>query len=207
MAGLTKRKRNLRKKLTDHKIIRTLILSDIFILSGFGLISPVLAVFFTEQIRGGSLGVAGLASTIFLLVKSCLVLPIARFLDQTKGEKDDFYAMILGSTLTSLVPFSYLIIREPIQLYAVQMFYGLGEALSYPSWLAIFTRHVCNKKTGFTWGLYYTLTDVGGAITAGIGGMLADYLGFRPLFVLVGTLSLVGSSVLLLFYKEIRKSR
>jgi DHA1 family quinolone resistance protein-like MFS transporter len=207
MAGLTKRKRNLRKKLADHKIIRTLILSDIFVLSGFGLISPILAVFFTEQVRGGGLGVAGLASTIFLLVKSGLILPIARFLDQTRGERDDFYAMLCGSVLISLVPFSYLVIKEPIQLYAVQMLYGLGAALSSPSWLAIFTRHIGKKKTGFTWGLYYTLTDVGGAITAGVGGMLADYVGFRPLFLLVGIMSAIGSATLLLFYKEVRKSR
>lgn len=202
-----KSRKSLKKKLVDHKIVRTLILSDIFIISGFGLISPILAVFFTDQIRGGGVGVAGFASTIFLLVKSASILPIARFLDYTKGEKDDFYAMVCGSVLTSFVPFLYLVIKTPIEVYAAQMIYGLGEALSYPSWLAIFTRHIGKKKTGFTWGLYYMLTDVFGAVTAGIGGVLASYLGFKPLFVLVGVMSLVGSSVLLFFYSEIRKSK
>lgn len=202
-----KKKKTLKKKFIDHKIIRTLILSDIFIISGFGLVSPILAVFFTEQIRGGDLKVAGLASTVYLITKSLLILPIGRYIDRKKGEKDDFYAMFLGSTLTSFVPFSYLLIKSPIQVYLVQMLYGLGEALSYPSWLAIFTRHVGNRKTGFTWGLYYTLTDVFGAVTAGIGGTIAAYLGFQPLFMLVGTMSLVGSSVLLFFYSEIRKSK
>ena len=202
-----KSKKSLKKKLVDNKIIRTLILSDVFILSGFGLISPILAVFFTDQIQGGSVGVAGFASTIFLLVKSALILPIARFLDCTKGEKDDFYVMICGSVLTSIVPFSYLVIKTPLAVYAVQMLYGLGEALSYPSWLAIFTRHIGRRKTSFTWGLYYMLTNAFGAMTAGIGGVLANYLGFKPLFVLVGVMSLVGSSVLLFFYSGIRKSK
>ncbi len=199
------KKKSLKKKLVDHKVINNLILSDIFILSGFGLISPVLAVFFTEQIHGGSLGVAGLASTVYLITKSLLILPIGRYIDRKKGEKDDFYAMFLGSTLTSFVPFSYLFINNPTQVYLVQTLYGLGEALSYPSWLAIFTRHVGKKKTGFTWGLYYTMTDVFGAVTAGVGGAIANRLGFKPLFIVVGMMSLVGSSVLLLFYKEIRK--
>ena len=200
------KKRSLKKKLVDNKIIRTLILSDIFIISGFGLVSPILAVFFTEQIQGGDVKVAGLASTVYLITKSLLILPVGRFIDRKKGEKDDFYAMVLGSTLTSFVPFSYLFISSPAQVYLVQMLYGLGEALSYPSWLAIFTRHVGSKKTGFTWGLYYTMTDVFGAITAGVGGAIASHLGFRPLFMVVGTMSLVGSSVLLLFYKELRKN-
>lgn len=193
------------KRLIDHKIIRALILSDIFILSGFGLISPILAVFLTEQIRGGNVSVVGFASMVYLITKSGLVLPIAHYLDRIKGEKDDFYAMVLGSILTSLVPFSYLLIKTPVQVYIAQALYGLGAALSYPSWLAIFTRHVSGKKTGFTWGLYYTLTDVAGAVSAGLGGMLASRLGFRPLFVLVGIMSLVGSSILLLFYREARK--
>lgn len=199
-------KKSLKKKLIDNKVIKTLILSDIFILSGFGLISPILSVFFTDQIRGGGLGVAGLASTVYLVTKSALTLPIARYLDRKKGEEDDFAAMFWGSVLTSLVPFSYLVITTPIQVYAVQMIYGVGQALSYPSWLAIFTRHITKHKTGVSWGLYFTLTDVCGALTAGIGGALAAHFGFAPLFVLVGMVSLVGSSVLLLFYKELRKS-
>ena len=199
------KKKSLKKKLIDNKIIRTLILSDIFIISGFGLVSPILAVFFTEQIQGGDVKVAGLASMIYLITKSVLILPIARFLDRKKGEKDDFYAMILGSILTSYVPFSYLLVKTPLQVYASQALYGLGEALSYPSWLAIFTRHVDKKKTGFEWGLYYTLTDLFGAVTAGAGGAIASHLGFKPLFMMVGTMSLVGSSVLLFFYRELRK--
>ncbi len=201
-----KSKKSLKKKLTDNKIIRTLILSDILILSGFGLVSPILAVFFTEQIQGGDVKVACLPSMIYLAVKSVLILPIARVLDRKKGEKDDFYAMILGSTLTSYVPFSYLLIHTPNQVYAAQVLYGLGEALSYPSWVAIFTRHVDKKKTSFEWGLYYTLTGLCGAVTAGAGGAIADHFGFKPLFMLVGVMSLVGSSILLFFYRELRKS-
>jgi len=53
-----------------NPVIQALIFSDLLILSGFGLISPILAVFITNQIRGGSLEVAGLATTIYLVSKS-----------------------------------------------------------------------------------------------------------------------------------------
>lgn len=180
-----------------NPIIKTLIFSDLLILSGFGLISPIFAVFITNQIKGGSLEVAGLAATIYLVTKSLGQIPVGDYVDKIKGERDDFRFMLVGSIGFSLVPFLYLFLTTPAQLYLVQLFYGLATALTFPSWMAIFTRHIDSQKEGLEWGTYYTLTDLGGALSATVGGILAQNFGFRPLFVLVGILSLIGSLFLL----------
>lgn len=176
-----------------NKIIQFLTYSDILMLSGWGLINPILAVFFTEQIIGGSVAVAGLASTVYFLTKCVFQIPIARFIDLQKGEWDDFWIMIVGSALITLCPFMLIFAIYPWHIYAIQAINGIGGALSYPSWMAIFTRHIDKKEEGLEWSLYYTATDIGSALTAALGGFMALTFGYQNLFAIVGTLSLIGT--------------
>lgn len=174
-------------------VIKTLIFSDLLVFSGFGLISPLFAVFITEQIQGGSLEVVGLASTIYLVSKSLGQIPVAEYIDRIKGERDDYRLLIIGSIGYSLIPFLYLLVKTPAQLYLIQLAYGLMVALTFPSWMAIFSRHLDPHKEGLEWGIYYTITDLAGALAAATGGILAQSFGFKPLFVIVGLLSIAGS--------------
>lgn len=188
-----------------NKVIRVLTFSDILILSGFGLLSPIFAVFLTEQIQGGSLEIVGFASMIYLLTKSLLQIPVAQYLDEKRGEHDDFYAMLFGSIVISLVPLFYLFAKTPFHIYLAQVFYGIGGALSFPSWVAIFTRHIDKNTEGFEWSVYFTATDLGGALTAALGGILAQHLGFKPLFLLIFIFSTLGSLLLIEIYHRMRK--
>ncbi|OGV89801.1 hypothetical protein A2Z41_03410 [Microgenomates group bacterium RBG_19FT_COMBO_39_10] len=188
-----------------NKVIRFLTISDILMLSGWGLISPIFAVFVTNQIQGGNVEMAGLAITVFLLTKCLIQIPLAWFIDRKKGEVDDFWVMIIGSLIISLTAFLYIFARTVSHIFLIQVISGFGTALSYPTWLAIFTRHVDNHREGFEWSIYYTTTDLGGAVVAGLGGVIANYLGFQPLFLLVGLLSLLGTAFLFVFYGDLRK--
>lgn len=187
---------NFLKGVRVNQVIQYLTYSDILMLSGWGLVSPIIAVFFTEQIVGGSVAVAGLATTIFYVTKSLVQIPVARFVDLKKGEWDDFWTMIIGSLIISFSAFLLIFAQTPIHIYLIQIFYGIGTALSYPSWLAIFTRHIDKKEEGLEWSLYYTATDLGAALTAGLGGFLAANFGYRNLFFIVGVASLVGTAFL-----------
>ncbi|MDD5290923.1 MAG: MFS transporter [Patescibacteria group bacterium] len=187
-----------------NSVIRFLTISDILILSGFGLITPIFAVFIVDTIKGGNLEVAGIASTVYLLTRSLAQIPIANMIDKIKGERDDFWAMLIGSLVFSCVPLLYLLISTPGQLYFVQFIYGLAMAFAYPSWFAIFTRHIDREHEGIEWGTYHTLVDLGGAGTAALGGFLAYKFGFNLLFVLVSLVSFAGSFFLLGIYRKMR---
>lgn len=183
-------------KLQINRVIRYLTYSDIILLSGWGLINPILAIFFADQIVGGSVAVAGMASTIYFLTKSFVQIPVARLIDAKRGEWDDFWIMVIGTLLISLSGYLFILARTPIHVYLIQIVGGLGGALSYPGWLAIFTRHIDKRAEGFEWSLYYTATDLGAALTAGLGGYLASTFGYRPMFAIVGTTSLIGTFLL-----------
>lgn len=186
-----------------NKVIRFLTLSDILMLSGWGLVNPIFAVFITNQIQGGNVEIAGLAIATSLLTKSLVQLPVARLIDRKKGEIDDFWLMILGSLIISSSAFFYIFANNVFHVLLIQVINGFGSALSYPSWLAIFTRHLDTHKEGFEWSLYFTATDLGGALVASLGGAIANYLGFQPLFLLVGLLALLGTAFLFVCYKDL----
>ena len=185
-------------------VIRFLTISDVLIISGFGLISPIFAVFVVDNIQGSSLEVVGIATTIYLLTKSLGQIPAAYLIDKIRGEKDDFWAMIIGSIVFSFIPVAYLFVNTPSDLYIIQFFYGLAVAFTFPSWLAIFTRHIDRNKEGAEWGVYQTLIDLGAAGTAATGGFLAAKFGFAPLFLIVAAISLIGSLFLVFIYKNMR---
>jgi MFS family permease len=191
--------------LKVNKVIEFLTLSDILMLSGWGLITPIIAVFFTEQVKGGSVALAGLASAVYFLTKSVIQIPMARYIDMRRGEKDDHRIMIVGSSIITLCAFLYIFVKFPWQVILVQALYGIGGALSYPSWLAIFTRHIDKRKEGFEWSLYYTATDIGAAFAGGLGGLLAATFGYKFVFVIVGIMSTFGTIFLAGITKELKR--
>ena len=186
-----------------NKIIKTLVMGDILFFSAFGLIGPIFAVFITGQIPGATVATAGFAATINLLVKAALQLPIAHYIDKKKGEKDDFFLMVAGYLLISLIPFMYIFIKTPLHLYIVQAIYGVGAAFANPGWYAIFTRHIDKEKEGTEWSLENVSVALAAAGAAAVGGLIAQNFGFQTLFVIVGVLSLIGLVIQISLYSTV----
>jgi len=186
-----------------NKIIKTLVMGDILFFSAFGLIGPIFAIFITNQIPGATIATVGFAATINLLVRAALQMPVARYIDSHKGERDDFFLMVTGSLLVSIVPFLYLLIKAPLHLYIIQAIYGLGGALANPGWYAIFTRHIDKTKEGTEWSLENVGVSLAAAGAAALGGIIANQLGFQSLFIIVGVLALVGLVIQISLYSTV----
>lgn len=187
-----------------NPVIRFLTISDFLLVGGWGLVTPIFAIFIVDSVKGGNVEVVGVATAVYLITKSLSQIPMGFFIDKFRGERDDYLFMIIGSFLFSAVPLFYLIINTPMELYLVQFFYGIAAAATYPSWYAIFTRHMDRNKEGVEWGIYNTLVDLGAAGAAAIGGLMASSFGFIYLFVIVSAISFVGSSFLLMVKKNMR---
>lgn len=177
-------------------VIRFMILSDILIVGAGGLLGPVFALFIEDYIIGGGEAVAGIAAGIFLFTKSILQIPVANMIDRVRGEKDDFWFLTTFSLLMGAMPLAYLFISTPMQLYVVQFFYGIVTALTFPSYMTIFTRHIDKGKEGTEWGVYYTFTDIVSALLAVVGGYMAAREGFDALIMVVSIMGIGGSLML-----------
>lgn len=186
-----------------NKIIRLLIITDVFIYSSWGLIMPILAVFIVGSIRGGDAGVVGMAVGIYWVTKSFLQIPIGKFLDRNHGEKDDYWFMVAGTFLASLTPLAFLVSSEPWHIYSLQVVHAVGMAMAIPPWGGIFTRHIDKGREAETWGFESSALGLGVGVAGIVGGFVAKTIGFTPLFIGVSVFGMIGSLLLLVIKKNI----
>lgn len=190
-----------------NKVIKILISSDFVLNSGWGLLAPVFAIFLVQKIAAGDpvegAKIAGFAALTYWIVKSSLQIPIGRYLDERRGEKDDFWFMVLGTFLAGLTPFGFILSSQPWHIYGLQILHAFGMAMAVPSWSAIFTRHIDKDKEAFEWGVESTSLGFGVGIAGAIGGILAAIFGFKVIFILVGSFTIISACLLLFIHKEI----
>jgi len=179
-----------------NKKLLLLILSDVLILSSFGLIGPIFAIFIIDSIEGGSVVAAGLSTTIFLVVKSLVQMPLSKyFIDK---EKHKTHSLLLGTLLIISVPFIYFFAKNVNAIFAAQAVYGLGAAMAYPAWFSLFTAYIDKKHKGFEFSLWSTSVGIGAAIAAFLGANIAASIGFKSLFFIVGFIALLGFALLIM---------
>jgi MFS family permease len=185
-----------------HKVLRILIISDLFILGSFGLVQPIFAVYMIKNVAGATLTAIGIATAIQLITKSIMQILVAKWTDEEVGNRRELWTLFIGSILMSLVSFGYIWAKNLSVLYILQFLYGLGGALAFPGWVVIYTRYIRSEKAGYEWSMYSTIISLGTAAAAAIGAYLAEFYSFTHLFVIIGVLSLIGASFIIHIFKH-----
>lgn len=184
------------KNFRINRIIRYLVLSDILLLGGWGLMAPIFSIFIIEKIPGATLVTVGIETAIYWTLKSILQLPIALYLDKNKGEKDDFYALLIGLVLAGFAAFSFTLVRSIPALYTVAVLQAAAFSLYIPSWNAIFSRHLDREQFALEWSLNSTSMGLASGFSAVLGGTVAKLLGFNAIFVLASIFSFASAALL-----------
>jgi hypothetical protein len=192
------------KRFKVNRIIKYLILSDLAFWSGWGLVTPIFAIFIVERIEGGSVFIAGAASAAYWIFRSLFRVPVSFFLDKCSGEKDDYWFLTVGLFIASLVPFGFVFATKPIHIYILQVVYALGVATSASGWSPIFTRYLDRGREATQWGLSGSSYGIGIGITGMIGGWAVMRFGFNPVFITVGVMGLLGVIFLLCLKDDIK---
>lgn len=189
-----------------NRAIKVLI-SSYFLLSGaWFLVSPIFAIFLLEDIEQNPMGVAkvaGFASLIYWVLKSVLQIPVSNYLDNNHGEKDDFWFLIIGISITSLVPIGFAFSDKVWQVYFLQVVYAIGMSMVIPSRSAMFTRHIDKGQEAYEWAMNSTCLGLASGVTSSIGGVLASIYGFRSIFFLVSLFSFSSALVVFLIKDKI----
>jgi DHA1 family quinolone resistance protein-like MFS transporter len=180
--------------------MKLLMLSDIFVLTGFGLIQPILAIYINDGgVTGGTMLTAGMASALFLLTKSLVQLPFGSYVDRQSCKAR---WLLLGTLLMALVPIIYVTAHSIYQVYLAEIVYGLGSGLAYPTWLGLWSANLSKGQESFQWSVYHTSTGLGTAATGAAGAAVASLVGFYATFLLAGLLCLLGCAALILMERR-----
>lgn len=183
-----------------NRTMKLLLLSDIFVLTGFGLIQPILAIYINNGgVTGGTMLTAGIASALFMLTKSLVQLPFGHYVD-CRARKTRW--LIAGTMLMACVPVIYVTAHSIFQVYLAEMVYGLGSGLAYPTWLGLWSANLDRGKESFQWSVYSTSTGLGTAATGAAGAAVASVAGFYATFLMAGLLCMLGCLALLIMERK-----
>jgi len=178
-----------------NKVIKTLILSDFLLQSGWGLIGPIFAIFITQQLEG-SLATVGFIAATYWFVKSVVQPFIAHFADVKKGEKDDLNLLIYGLLFANLVPLGYLFASQIWHIFLLEAIRGVCMACVIPGWAGIFIRHIDRGWESLSWSIDSTGIGFAAAFAAAFGGIIAASLGFKVIFILISAFGLLSTFIL-----------
>ncbi|HPC89441.1 MAG TPA: MFS transporter [Methanothrix sp.] len=183
-----------------NRTMRLLLLSDIFVLTGFGLIQPILAIYINDGgVTGGTMLTAGMASALFLLTKSLVQLPFGHYVD---GQPGKARWLMVGTLLMAAVPMIYLSASSIYHIYLAELVYGVGSGLAYPTWLGLWSVNLEPGRESFQWSVYHTTTGLGTAATGAAGAAVASHVGFNATFLLAGLLCMAGCLALLVLERR-----
>ena len=189
-----------------NRVIKVLISNYFILSSAWGLVTPIFAIFLLEDISGNPVEVAkiaGFASLIYWVLKSILQIPISSYLDKNHGERDDFYFLITGICLTSLVPFGFAFSFSVWHIYILEVLHATGMAMVIPSRGAMFTRHIDKGQEAYEWAMNSACLGLGAGIMGAIGGIMASIYSFRLIFILTGVFSFLSALVVFLIKDDV----
>ena len=139
----------------------------------------------------------------FALLYSTLGLPIARFADRPKTDRVKLIAAAVAvwSVATALCGGA----RSFVQLAIARVFVGVGEAGGTPPAHSLITDVAAPEKRARAFAIYQLGPPIGGLIGMVLGGVLADNIGWRMAFVVVGLPGLV-LALLVFLLRDPRRS-
>lgn len=175
------------------RVVKYLVLSDLFLLLGWGFIEPIFSVFIIQRIAGATLVTVGIAAALYWILKSLIQMPIANYLDRTPGEKDDFTALVGGLLLAGFSAIAFSLITKTWELYVVQALHAVAFALYVPSWSSIFSRHLDRDRVSFDWSLDSTVAGLAAGVSGFLAGVLAARFGYSAVFIAGGVFSLLAA--------------
>jgi len=188
--------------LGNNKVVRNFIFADLLLFGGWGLVSPIMAIFVVEKVAGASIVTVGILAGIYWAVRSSVQLPMAVAVEKSETERDDLYLIIVGLLLISASAFWLNFVDTIPKLYAFQAIHALGFAFYAAAWAGIFSRHIDKSRAAISWSLDHTFLGVATGVAGFAGGYVADKFGFSVVFVAVGVLSLL-SAVLIFIVPDI----
>ena len=185
-----------------NRVVKYFVFADLALFTGWGFVAPVFSVFIIEEVVGATLVTVGISAALYWLARAVIQIPIAMTIDRMKGEKDDFYALILGLITISASAFLLVFIRTPLELYIVQIMQGAAFGAYSVSWVAIFSRHLDKERVAFDWSLDRATLSLAIATSSILGGVVASAFGFNTIFIASGVLSL-ASAVIVFFVPDL----
>ncbi len=157
---------------------------------------PILPLFSKDL--GASIPIVGLITFSYMVVASLLSVPLGLSSDWLGRRR----LVISGSFIAA---FTYILIgftNHPYQIILVNIVSGFGMAAYGPAMFSFVGDVSRAGAFGRAFGAYTLAQQIAMASGPTVGGIVADFIGYRQMFVFSGVLVFIGTLVGLLFFPQ-----
>lgn len=192
------------KKPSDfhmNPVVKAFIISEIFLWSSWNAITPIFAIFAASQIPGGNTEVAAASFSTYLIVRVIFELISGKYLSKS-SEMQKFIVTIIGIILISAGYVGFALTKNVHSLFIFYGIIGMGLGIASPAKNSLFSSHLDKDKEVTEWSMYDGFVFMGMAMSATIGGFVANRYGFTFLFYLVAITNLLSIIPYILYAKR-----
>jgi predicted MFS family arabinose efflux permease len=160
------------------------IVNSVFIFAA-GLVGPL----YTLYIQGFNNDpvAIGAVPTVFML---CVIFFTFILMQYGDSFKKKGIMLSLGFLLRSVSWIFFMFITTYIGLLLVQILLALGESLGSPAFESLVAEHLDNAKHIKEYSMWRIISNVTGACSTLLGGLIVKYYGFSNLFGIMAVISL-----------------
>lgn len=173
-------------------------ITDGIILFAGAMFGPIYALF-VEKI-GGDLMDASFAFAVFSVTAGIVTIISGRYSDKIKETKN---IIVIGYLIMAIGFFGYIFVNSLWSLLIIQVVVGLGEAIYFPAYDAVYSENLSVNKLGRGWAAWEAISYFMAAIGAVAGGFLVSIFGFDAMFIIVSILCLISSIYIFLLPKRV----
>jgi MFS family permease len=146
---------------------------------------------------------SGVIIAIWGIVATIVQPVIGLAIDRTGRAK---LLLFLGLLATSMVLYTYTRVEDLLALLSVRVALGFTEAVVMVSSIVILASVSERRKRGENFGIFYTVTDIGFALSPVLAGILLEYYGFSEVFIAGAALTLMSAALVLRLVPEVEIS-
>lgn len=181
-----------------NPIVKAFIISESFLWAAWNFVTPIFAIFATQNIAGGQIQIAASAYSVHLIFRVIVELIVSRMVAGKSDRRLLIYA-ITGIAITSIAYIGFAMSSTLIHLFVFYAIAGIGFGISSPAKGTLFAEHLDKDKASVEWGLADATAFIAIALAAALGGFIAEMYGFHLLFILSAIVNVVATIPYILF--------
>ena len=150
------------------------------------LLIPIMALYAASL--GAGVGVAGLIIGLYSIINTPANILFGRLIDRIGFKKP----LVIGLIGDALGMFLYTLCRTPWHLGLVRIFHGGAGGLVGPATMSVTADYAGRTGKGKAMGIYGMSMALATLVGYGLGGVIADRLGSKTVFLFGGAVMIIG---------------
>jgi MFS family permease len=157
-----------------NKVLILLTFSDVFSWGTYTVISALTGLYLANKLGENTIEYVGIGTAIYFFVRSIMQIPIGRFTDKYKKDKDEIFLLALGIVFMGIPFLFYPQITTSYHYFLLQAVFGVGVALDVTTWRKLFALNIDGGREGRQYARYETIMSAFTGVLSILGGVIAN---------------------------------